>query len=253
MKQRTLLVAAGIGAFLLFLIASMPAGLLAVPAETLGLRLTGVHGTVWRGGAASAQVQGLTLRRLSWHLSPLALLTGRINAELEARLPGGSGHTRLLLTAAGRLVLTELDASVAIAPAAAALGLTAGNGDVVLRFDQLELMDGWISRVAGMVRVDHYLLLPAQGDRPAVTVGLEARFDAGDGVGADGLVTAQVEDLNGPFELHASLRLSPPGNYALAGRIAARPGAPDELVQGLTLLGTPSPEGGYEFSITGSL
>lgn len=75
----------GLVAFIFFLIVYMPAnqvvGRIALPKN---ISITGVSGTVWNGKAKEVVMQGLPLKRVDWSLHPLALITGRLSANIKA-------------------------------------------------------------------------------------------------------------------------------------------------------------------------
>ena len=97
MRRSTLLVAAGIAAFLLFLVAFLPATLLLrfLPAD---VALEGVSGTVWRGQAESVSVrlgpvEGVArdkaLGSLRWSNRPWRLFLLQLDYGVVLRPPGG--------------------------------------------------------------------------------------------------------------------------------------------------------------------
>jgi general secretion pathway protein N len=50
-----------------------------------GVRWGQVEGTLWSGSMGVVQVEDLVLRDLHWTLQPLALLTGKLQADIEVR------------------------------------------------------------------------------------------------------------------------------------------------------------------------
>ncbi|MEW9797736.1 type II secretion system protein N [Alteromonas sp. CYL-A6] len=85
MKSRSLWIAGGILAFVIFLIAYLPAsqvlGRLSLPKN---VSVSGISGTLWEGKARLIVANGLPIENLRWSLNPLSLLAGRISAELNA-------------------------------------------------------------------------------------------------------------------------------------------------------------------------
>jgi hypothetical protein len=53
------------------------------------VRVTGIEGTVWLGRAALASVADVGLYDIEWSTSAWRLLTGRLNLDLQARIPDG--------------------------------------------------------------------------------------------------------------------------------------------------------------------
>ena len=73
MAKRSVYVAAGVAAFLVFLVAMVPAGQIArwLPP---GVVLSGASGTIWSGQARSIAVQGRPLGALNWSCRPWRLM-----------------------------------------------------------------------------------------------------------------------------------------------------------------------------------
>lgn len=84
MKSRILWVVGGVLAFLVFLIAYMPAKQvihrITLPA---GMSVSGVSGTIWEGQAQQAIINNMPVNSVSWEVHPLALLMGRVSADVE--------------------------------------------------------------------------------------------------------------------------------------------------------------------------
>jgi hypothetical protein len=71
---------------------------------------------------------------------------------------------------------------------------------------------------------------------------------------ADGEISADLADADGPLELAGSLVLRPDRSYLLAARLRARPEATADLRQGIELMaGEPEADGMRELTLSGSL
>lgn len=100
MRRRvTALAVLGVAAYLLFLVALVPARFvvarIALPA---GLALDNVDGTVWSGHATASWSAGgatLVLDTVRWHWRPLALMSARFAYDVEARAKGIDARARL--------------------------------------------------------------------------------------------------------------------------------------------------------------
>jgi len=252
MKQHRILIIAGGVSLLLFLLLSPPAWILASIANTMGVQLGSVSGTLWQGKARTINIQGVVLRETEWEIAPLTLLIGKLSMDIRSDLPGGFASGHFSLSAGGTLAVSNLEMATDIEPFSKALNLPTAVGKVSARIDYLEVSDGWFRSLVGTARIGNFVLVPRQGTQSAVTVGMEALFNVEE-ISEDKTLTGTVKDIDGPFEVDAELFLAPPASYELKGRIAARPGAPQNLSQGLNLLGPASPQGGYEFSLAGSM
>ncbi len=89
MKKRTLIIA-GTLSFLLASLTQLPASLVLskLPAN-LPVQLQGINGTLWQGGAASLNAQGLQINNLQWDLRLSPLLKGHLAADLRGNLAQG--------------------------------------------------------------------------------------------------------------------------------------------------------------------
>lgn len=85
MKIRWGWLAAGIAAFIIFLIAYLPAaqiiGRITLPK---GVVINGVSGTVWSGKINQLGVNGLPVNQLTWDVHPWSLFTGKLSVTLKA-------------------------------------------------------------------------------------------------------------------------------------------------------------------------
>jgi hypothetical protein len=70
--------------------------------------------------------------------------------------------------------------------------------------------------------------------------------------GGSGDPIGQIRDLEGPLALEGTLHLTRQPGFELEGLIAARQGAPPELVNNLRFLGSPDASGRRQFSLSGS-
>lgn len=249
MKPAHRLLAAGIAAFLVFLVAQAPAHLGPALLEDNGLRASSVSGTLWNGRAQSALLGQLPITDLRWQLSPLPLLVGRATLDIDGRLPEGfvSGRVEIGLRS---LRLRDFRLSSTLDVLGAGLGLPLSGGPLACEIDRATVRDGWFTELVGELRLASLPLpLPAgPGTEPG---GFTATFSAArvsDAEPLEGLVV----NVGGPLEVQASAVLTPPADWVLSGVARPLPGAPAELAQGLAMLGPRQPDGGYEFTLTGS-
>jgi general secretion pathway protein N len=245
-------IALGLGAYVAFVISSIPASTVYRffgPAE---LRLAGLEGTLWSGGAALGSVEGLSLHDIRWNLAPLPLLTGRASGNVEARLPDGFAAGEVSATPS-RIILRGVEASTSLPALGNLLPAEGVRGLVSLALDELRLDDGRPTKALGRVRIAELAvppLMPGAGAELIPLGNYEIVFKDAGGAG----IAAEIHDTGGPLEVAAELRLDDMGNYTLEGVAAAREDASKELVQGLKLMtGEPDAEGRRPFSLTGSL
>src|SRR5262245_27321988 len=88
MARKSLLIAAGIAAFLVFLVAMVPASAI-VSRLPESVALAGVSGTIWSGQAAALAVQGRRLGALAWSCSPWRLVLLEWSCRINLKPAGG--------------------------------------------------------------------------------------------------------------------------------------------------------------------
>lgn len=252
MPNKLAWLALGLGAYLVFTIAKFPAGTAYRWFAPPELRLAGITGTVWQGGAELGSVPGLPLSDLRWDLHAWPLLTGRLAGDFEARL--AEGFVRGSVSAStSRVAFADLEASTSLPVLRALLPLNDTQGLVSVALEQLELSDGWPVNALGSLRLGQLEvapLIPAGGPALIPLGNYELRFldSAGQGI------RAELSDSGGPLEANGLLRLGLDRSYALEGNVRARAEAPEMLTQGLAIMtGEPDAEGRRPFSLTGSL
>src|SRR5882757_4903300 len=103
MSKAWSLVAFGVGAFAIFLITTLPPGVLLDRFERYGVRATGVSGSVWQGAAAMLEVRNVAVGQIAWDIHPLSLLGGRLQADVKLTRPDGFAHSTLTASFSGRL------------------------------------------------------------------------------------------------------------------------------------------------------
>ncbi|HEU4617172.1 MAG TPA: type II secretion system protein N [Gammaproteobacteria bacterium] len=252
MLTRRSWLALGLGAYVAFAVSSIPASTVYKLFAPPDLRLAGLDGTVWSGGAALGSVGPLSLHDVRWDIAALPLVTGRLSGRVEGRLADGFVETNVSATPS-RVVLTGLSASTSVPALGTLLPLKGVEGLVSVALEELRLQNGWPTKAVGKVRVAQLAVPPLM---PGTAAGLIALGDyeivlkEGDGEG----IAAEIHDAGGPLEVAGTLTLDPAGNYKLEGVAAARRDAPEELVQGLKLMtGEPDSSGRRPFSLSGSL
>lgn len=251
MKSLSLLAGAGLGSFLLFLVVSVPAQLLADLATPVGAQITGVTGSAWRGQARSIEIAEFRFGQTTWAINPASLILGRLSAVIETGWPGGRGSGELTIGITGSIRLRDFEAVGAVAPIAQQMHLPQSGGQFIIAVTDLELVDSWPRILMADIRVEN-VPLALMGVAGAPTGSYQVSF-AGEDITNAGLINGELKDLSGPLIIDGNVTLSPPMNYEIVSQISARQDAPSDLVQALALLGPPGPDGAREFSMAGSL
>ena len=237
---------AGVLAFLIGIVALLPARVVYPWLAPSEVRLAGISGTVWRGHAAHANVRGWYLRDLEWRVRPWALAIGRVQAQLAGEPQAGFFAATVSVGASGSVSVTAATASVSLSSLAGALRLPGLSGKASLRLQRLEIRDGLPVAAAGELTVDE-LFAPAIY-ATSVLGGYRAEFFTRD----DG-IAASVEDTAGVLDLAGSLTLGRDRYYAFTAQLAPKPGIDDDLKNRLRFLGNPDARGRYELRLEGQL
>lgn len=251
MKPRSLLIGVGVACFMVFVIASVPAKVIAslIPGDFV--QIGGASGTLWSGEARLLQVSGVQLTETKWTLHPMQLPLGRLAFELETHTSGGFVRCDITLGITGVVTVRNLDAAGPLAPLAGLMKLPQSGGDISLQIDVLTIKNEWPSSLVGSIRIEN-LPLNLIGVAAGPIGTYEVRFDS-DPVPEDGRIVGALQDLGGPLELGGSVFLDPPRNYELSATIRAGAGAPTDLARGLALLGPADANGYHQFMMSGSM
>lgn len=224
--------------------------------------VSGVSGTVWHGeirhvvlggqaqsAPGSTQAGRLALGPVQWRVKPGRLLLATLAADVRAELPEGFLSTELALSARGVLTLNDLEAAAPmtwIAPGTADPG-----SQLSARFEQLAIADDRITAAVGSLRMAGVVLPIATRGGPLGPGSYTLTFDAGN-VPAGQPLTGELKDAGGPLELTGTVLMTPPRSYEIRGTAKARPNAPPELRDALTMLGPALPDGGHALSLAGT-
>lgn len=248
MTRPRLLVALGLGAFVLMLLVTLPAQVVFGQLGKVGIDATGVSGSVWNGQAAMIRIRQVPLGQLAWDVHVLKLLTGRASATVALKQANAFVEGDVSATPGGRIALTDVSASWPLDGLAAA-GLPAGwKGTANARLTEVVVEDGLPVALSGTIDLMNVV---GPANRPAALGSYRATFpsaaaNAGDGIAAD------LKDLDGPIALAATLRVQRDRSYLIDGQIATRPEAPAQVVSALQYLGEADAAGRRPFSLSGT-
>jgi general secretion pathway protein N len=249
MRRTRLLVAAGVAAFLIFLVAFLPASMLLqyLPPE---VTLSGVTGTVWRGGAASISIKGTPLGSLRWSNRPWRLLL--LQAQYRVELKPAGGATDMVVTARrnGRLEVSQLTGSFPVETVYGLISPEGWTGTVELDVERVVIVSGFPVSAGGTVQVRD--LSYSGGPRRFNLGSFELMLGEG-AVGSDS-ISGRLRDLDrGPMKVRATIELDRDHRYLISGEVAAGPEAGPAVLRTLSFLGPPDSLGRRPFSIEGTL
>jgi general secretion pathway protein N len=246
MKKTWPLVALGIGAFLLFALVTLPASAVLSFFHPPGVTLSGVSGTVWKGRAQAVRSGNLHLGSVEWNLDVLALLTGKLGADVKVTRSDGFARGSIAMSGT-RVTMRGLNAALPLSalPPNVVQGWT---GAATIKLQQLVLDDAWPVAATGTVEVAD-LVGPA--NRPIPMGGYKVAFPGG--AAAEGLQGALSDTGSGPLAVNGTVDIKKDRSYVVKGLVAARPNAPSDMARQLEILGAPDAQGRREFGFEGSL
>ncbi len=215
--------------------------------DIAGLAIDGVSGSVWRGQITGMRFNDKAVAPMRWVLSPVALATGKLAADVEAFPPDGAMSAQLVARRDKTLTATNLAVTGPLQRIAGGTSLGPIIGDLEAEFETLSVSADGLLAARGQASVRQlrypanapyllgdYVITCDDTDGPPVSCGLS---DAG----------------RGPLELDAALTLGPASQYELSGRVRARSSAPADIAQSLRFLGRADAEGFYPLEFAGAL
>ena len=246
MRQRLLLAVIGAVVFVAVGIATLPASLLVgrLPPD---LRLQGVGGSVWHGGADSVRLRAVELGALRWDADLAALLRGQLEYAVELQRADGYLRGRIGATPGGTLLVRDLQLALpvgALSPTAGADQGWRGNLTGTVRTARIEA--GWPAALVGRFEV-----AGLQPPASALEVG-SYTIEFAPGAGTPTRLVGLVREHEAPLVVRAQLAVSRDRSYLLEGEVTPRPHAPAEVVRAIAFLGAPDAAGRRPFTITGT-
>lgn len=207
-------VTAGVVAWLVFLVATIPANqALALAPPMPGVVIGGIQGTVWRGQARSVVAEGVLLENVRWRFRPLALFTGRFEFDLQGKL--GSKPLRAVAGTAfsGEPYLGDVRLSIPASEVLYRLGINKVTvaGELALDLDDVRFSSTGVPLFSGEMR-----WVPANVEAPLVlslgTATLTTQHD-------DDLTQGKLVARGGALQVDADVELETSGAYRLNATI----------------------------------
>lgn len=208
------------------------------------LAMSGIHGTVWNGGAREFSTYGVYLQDLTWKIRPWQLLTGKAHFHMSGAPVSGFFESEIAIGLNSTVTLSNLKASVPLAMFEGASEIAGLRGNASLQFERIELVKGRAAAMNGSMTVANLVV-------PMVTRSPLGGYKADFFTQNNGIV-ASVEDTDGVVDLAGSLQINRDKSYRFDGLVAPLPNTPDELRQRLSFLGTPNERGQYAFPLEGT-
>ncbi len=244
MRQGVVIALVGAAVFVGVGIATLPASLVAgrLPSD---LRVEGVSGTVWNGGADSILLRGTPLGAFLWTAEPAALFGGELAFRIEVARSDGYVRGRIAATLGGALTGRGLELDLpltALHPGSRQDWQGSLHGSV----QSVRLEQGWPVALVGSFQMTG--LTPPGSELAIGDYGLD--FDGKADTPTQ--LVGRVRDLAAPLIVRAQLVLKRDRSYALEGEVTPRPNAPPEVSRAVAFLGPVDAAGRRTFEITGT-
>lgn len=245
----------GFGLYVVFAVAMYPASRLVPWLQKSGVIVAGTTGTVWHGRAAGLQVRGITMGPTEWRVEPLRLFTGAIAVSLHSERSDGYLDAKVMARFGGSVVVENARGALPL-NALSGLGLPGGgtqgwNGNVLLKLEELRLVNGWPVAIRGDIDLANLVGPPRQ---PTQLGGYRISFLAPNAKATNDEVHGAVQSMDdAPLDVTGSIKLMANRNYVIDAQVATRSGAPTALVKALEYLGPPDGQGRRPLSVAGSL
>lgn len=253
MKKGLMLALLGAAAFVVFLVATAPATLLAsVVQRATPVELQGVGGSLWRGTAQRVVTPELTVGPLSWRLHGWRLLLGelRLSLEIPAGAPHLSGKTEVAASILNKVSLSDLDmqADAAWVFTQAALPLAA-DGRFHLQIQSAELRNGELPRIQGQLEWrEARVVYPQVHALGAYRMTMRHHPETD-----PEFLLGEIRDIDSPFKIDGTVKIDREGGYQLSARLAAAPNAPQIFRDTLLFIGEPAADGSVQIERSGNV
>jgi general secretion pathway protein N len=244
--KRGAYIAAGVAAFVVFLVAMMPATQLARRLPT-GIALAGVGGTIWSGQARSLTVQGRALGAFRWSCRPWRLLLLQWSCHATLAPPGGEVSGELRGDFGDEIVGEEIAGRLPISLFEGIATPRGWTGELELDISELRLVARRPAAASGTLYL-RSLRAPGPGGQ---ALG-DFELVVGEGTVGGAALNGRLRDLGGPLHVRGAIELAADGSYLLTGDAAPGPGAGPAIFDTLGFLGPPDSQGRRPFTIEGS-
>ena len=247
MAHRGKWIAAGIAAFLVCLVAMVPAGVIAGRLPP-GIAMSGLGGTIWSGRAATLIVNRRALGAVEWSCRPWRLVLLEWSCRLTLRPGTGAVTADLSGDLDGDLTARDISGQVPVASFEGLASPPGWTGQVEFDIERLRIAGSRPVEATGRLLVR---ALKAPGPRGEMLGDFELVIGQG-AVGTESL-TGRLRDLGGPLRVRGAIELKPDGSYLMSGETAPGPGAGPAIFDTLAFLGPPDDLGRRPFTIEGTL
>jgi general secretion pathway protein N len=253
MKKGLMLALLGAAAFVVLLVITAPASLLAYAIQrSTPVQLQGVGGSLWHGTAQQVIAPELQLGPLNWRLHGWPLLLGevRLSLEIPAGTPNLSGKAEVGANILRKLSLSDVDitADAEWLFTQAALPLAAG-GRFHLQIQSAEFHPEQLPRLnAQLDWQDARIVYPQAYELGGYRLIMHEHPATN-----PEYLLGELKDIDSPFKIDGTIKIERNGDYKFAARLATAPGAPEIFENTLLFVGTPETDGSVLLERNGNI
>jgi general secretion pathway protein N len=239
---------AGVAAYLLFVLVTLPADRTAewLERRVSGLDLEFVSGTLFSGKARGVSIQGLAVGPVTWSLRPLPLLLARLEYRVTVTDPAFQGKGVVGTGLGGHVYLHDLQAELQPDSWVSRFSPlpVQTSGVVALRIDTMNLVGNFPRGLSGHLDwTNARIIEPVKLPLGHVEATLQSNEDS---------LVSQVSG-SGEMALAGDFSLTPAGDYKLNLLVTPGPSISADVVDGLKTLGQARAGGGYLITDSGRL
>lgn len=248
MSLRAKLIAAGVAAFAVCLVAMVPATQLSSRLPP-GIAMSSVSGTIWSGRAGSFAFDDHPLGALRWFCRPWRLVFLQWSCRLTLEPKGGeltgdiAGGFR-----GGDIIATGIRGESPIAAFEGIATPPGWTGSLELDIERVRIVDRRAREAAG-----HLFVRGLRAPGPGGAVLGDFELVVGEGAVGTDTLTGRLHDLGAPLRVRGAVELKRDGSYFMSGEVAPGPGAGPAIFDTLSFLGPPDASGRRPFRIEGTL
>ena len=245
--KRGLFIAAGVAAFLVFMVAMIPAGQLAQRLPP-GIELAGVDGTIWSGRARALAVEGRPFGPIEWSCRPWRLLILEWSCRVGITPQGGAVSGDVSGNFGGEIAGHEITGRLPISAFEGIATPRGWTGALELDVQEIRIVDRRPAFASGTIYLRSLRAPGASGQMLG-----DFELVVGEGTVGGDVLNGRLRDLGGPLHVRGVVELSRDGRYLLTGEAAPGPGAGPAIFDTLGFLGPPDSQGRRPFTIEGTL
>ncbi|VAW64238.1 hypothetical protein MNBD_GAMMA09-1360 [hydrothermal vent metagenome] len=252
MKKRYYIITA-IVSYLFFTLSSVPAAKvisLVSDNSNMPVKLYGVYGSLWDGGANTVMIQGqpASIDDLQWSINPASLLLASISADIEASVKEQNVVGNINISAMGDIsasdVRAQIDASVMQKLVNMPLGELGGVFNI--NVEDFEMSDEGFPVVSANIKWNNAkLTLLETVDLGHINLDITPE--------EDNRLSAKITNNKGELSLDGTATIDPSKNYNLDLRITPEDSAKPNIRQSLGMFAKKQTDGSYLVKRKGNL